>query len=168
MRTLKSIASQTPRAKYHGKVERIEVFYNGDIEDMSESLQAIAKAGDRDRVKRNKALEKEGVLTGRVDSSMRIDGNPLEIDHIAIKLYLTGLVPAAVGDKGVFGNQLKTIFGTIMDGVNSTANDDVPIDAVFGYKSIFNRIVLSPQLQGTTNVLLGLIGKETARAYYGE
>ena len=168
VRTLKSIASQTPRAKYHGKVERIEVFYNGDIEDMSESLQAIAKAGDKDRIKRNKALEKEGVLTGRVDSSMRIDGNPLDIDHIAIKLYLTGLVPAAVGDKGVFGNQLKTIFGTIMDGVNSTANDDVPIDAVFGYKSIFNRIVLSPQLQGTTNVLLGLIGKATAKAYYGE
>lgn len=55
-----------------------------------------------------------------------------------------------------------------MVGVNTTALDNIPIDAVFGYKSIFNRIVLSPELMGTTNVLLKLFGKETAKAYYGK
>ncbi len=168
VKTLKAIASQTPRAKYHGKVERIEVFYNGDIEDMSESLQVIAKRADSERVKRNKSLEREGTLTGRVDSSMRIEGKPLHVDCIAIKLYITGMVPAETGDKGVFGNQLKTIFGTILQGTMISHNDQLPVDAVFGYKSIFNRIVLSPELQGTTNVLLELFGKETAKVYFGE
>lgn len=168
VKTLRAIAAQTPRAKYHGKVERIEVFYNGDIEDMSESLQAITKKADADRVKRKKALKDKGTLTGRVDSSMRIEGKPLREDHLTIRLYITGMVPAETGDKGVFGNQLKTIFGTILQGTMKCDGDGQDIDAVFGYKSIFNRIVLSPELQGTTNVLLELFGKETAKAYFGE
>lgn len=59
---------------------------------------------------------------------------------------------------------MKTIFGRVMRGVNRTESGE-DIDALFGYQSINNRIVLSPELIGTTNVLLRLISKRVAAAY---
>lgn len=165
--TLRAVSAQTPRAKYIGKVERIEVFYNGDKEDMSESLRSIAGASDRFLSKLSKNLGKENSIDGRVDGSLRVEGNPLEIDTLVIRVYITGDVPAGVGDKGVFANQMKTIFGRVMSGVNKTESGE-DIDAIFGYRSISDRIVLSPELIGTTNTLLGFIGKQAVKIYRGE
>lgn len=164
--TLRAVSALTPKAKYNGTVEKIEVFYNGDKEDMSESLRALAGASDRYMGKLSKNMGNENIIDGRVDGSLRIDGNPLEMDTLAIKIYITGPVSAGVGDKGVFANQMKTIFGRVMSGVNETEAGE-PIDAIFGYRSIYNRIVLSPEIIGTTNTLLRVLSKHVAKVYRG-
>lgn len=48
-----------------------------------------------------------------------------------------------------------------------TAKNGIEIDAIFGAKSIFDRIVPSPFLIGTTTTLLGIIGKNTAKIFKG-
>lgn len=164
--TLKMLGAQTPQAKVAGLVERVEVFYHGDKEDMSESLQAIANAGDRDLIRRTKAAGKKG-YNGSVDASFRVEGDPLPLDTIAIRIYITSDVPMGVGDKGVFANQMKTVIGRVMEGENTTESG-VPIDGIFGYKSISDRIVLSPDIIGTTTTLLDVIGKKALEAYRGK
>ena len=42
-----NLAQQTPTAEYSSTVENIEVYYNGDLEDMSESLRDIAMLSDK-------------------------------------------------------------------------------------------------------------------------
>lgn len=163
--TLRILSANTPRAKYAGTVERIEVFYHGDIEDMSESLQALAIESDKELAKRQRALGKP-VVTGSVDGGVRFESDPLELDTLAIKIYITSPVSAGIGDKGVFGNQLKTVFARVMGGVNETETG-TPVDAIFGYQSISDRIVLSPEIMGTTNTLLRVISKRVAKAYRG-
>ena len=69
------------------------------------------------------------------------------------------------GDKIVFGNQLKSVLSRVMSGVNETKSGK-PIDAIFGYQSISNRIVQSAELIGTTNTLLKLISKEVVDIYH--
>ena len=161
--TLKNMSSQTPKAKTHGTIERIEVFYHGDKEDMHESIRSIANASDREMVRRNKELGKPAI-DGSVDEGFRVDGNPLLLDTVAIRFYITDDVPAGVGDKGVFGNQLKTVFGEVMqEDIVTEAGESV--DGVFGYKSVAARITLSPELIGTTATLMRLIGLEMAKAY---
>lgn len=164
--TLRVLANQTPRAKYAGTVEKVEVLYNGDKEDMSESLRTLANASDRFLGRVGRALGRETTITGQVDSALRVEGNPLEMDTLVIKVYITGTVAAGVGDKGVFGNQMKTIFGRIMSGENTT-EDGEKIGAIFGYQSISDRIVLSPEVIGTTTVLLDVIGKLFVDTYRG-
>lgn len=164
--TLRLLGAQTPTAKAHGTVERIEVFYHGDKEDMTESLQAIASSADRSLAQRSKSQGKR-VLNGSVDESFRVDGNPLMLDTMAIRIYITGDVAMGVGDKGVFGNQLKTVIGRVMDD-DTTTEDGTPIDAIFGYMSISARIVLSPEIIGTTTTLLDVIGKQAAKIYKGK
>lgn len=164
--TLKMLGNQTPTAKVAGVVERIEVFYHGDKEDMSESLRAIANASDRDMLRRTKAEGKKG-YTGSTDSSYRVDGTPLSLDAMAIVIYITNDVPMGVGDKGVFANQMKTVIGRVMEGENKTESG-TPIEAIFGYKSISDRIVLSPEIIGTTTTLLEKITEGALKAYRGK
>lgn len=164
--SLKMLSSNTPKSKMSGRVERIEVFYHGDTEDMSESLLSIAKTADKERKKRLKGLGKTAT-SGQVDGSTRIDKDPLDVDSAAIRIYITGNVGAGVGDKGVFGNQMKSVFSNVMSGINQTESGE-DLDALFSYMSISNRIVLSPEVMGTTNTLLRVMSKKVAERYFSK
>jgi hypothetical protein len=164
--TLRLISANTPRAKVKGVIEKIEVFYNGDIDELSPSLQELAQASDRERKRTARELGKT-YTPGRVDDSLRVDGNPLPPDNLVVRMYITSDMSAGVGDKGVFGNQLKTIHGRVMSGKNETESGQ-PIGAIFGYQSISDRIVYSPEIIGTTNTLLKIISKRMVAAYYGK
>lgn len=67
----------------------------------------------------------------------------------------------------MFGNQLKTIIGRVMTGENRTVGGE-DIDAIFGYVSISNRIVRSPEIIGTSNKLMQLITQKAIAAYRKE
>jgi hypothetical protein len=161
--TLRSLSSQAPQAKAKGVVERIEVYYHGDKEDMSESLRLLAGASDKELSKRNKSTGKP-IFTGSVSDNFRIDNEPLPLDTAAIQVYITTNVASGVGDKGVFGNQMKTVHGRVF-GDNVRTASGQKIDAIFGQKSIADRIVLSPELIGTTTTLLNVLAKRAVAAY---
>lgn len=162
--TLRMLSAQTPRAKVSGKVDKIEVFYRGDVEDMSESLQDIVKYYDKRRAAKVRELRQQTSSTGEVLDRVRIGGNSLEYDSVAIRVYITHTVPMGVGDKGVFANQMKTISGRTFQGRHETESG-LPYDAFFSNSSMFNRIVESPYIWGTTNSLL-LTGSKNAAAIY--
>lgn len=161
--TLQMFSNQTPTAKTKGILERIEIYYNGEKEDMSDSLRTLADASDRALASKLRSLGKN-TLTGQVDEGYRIDGNPLQIDQLVIKFFLTNDVSAGIGDKGVFANQMKTVFSEVMEYEMRTESGE-EIDAVFGQKSIDDRIVLSATTIGTTNTLLDIIGKKAVKIY---
>ena len=61
---------------------------------------------------------------------------------------------------------MKTVFSEVMESEMTTEDGQV-IDAVFGQKSIDARIVSSPPIIGTSNVLLKLIAQKAAALYRG-
>lgn len=97
LNTLRVLSSQTPTAKVSGIIERIEVYYHGDKEDMSPGLRVLADASDREIAQRNRAQGKPG-YTGAIDESFRVDGESLVLDSMAIRIYITSDVPAGIGD----------------------------------------------------------------------
>lgn len=163
--TLRVLGAQTPQAKIKGKVDRIEVFYNGELEDMSPSLRKIAAASDKRIAARNVSIGRKA-YTGSVGGEFRIGADPLMLDTACIRVYMSALVPAGVGDKGVFCNQMKTVFGRVFPD-NVRTESGLPIDAIFGAKSVDDRIVTSPDLIGTTTTLLMVGAKRIASAYRG-
>lgn len=163
--TLKVLSHQhLPHAKLRGVVERIEVYYNGDIEDMSETLQELTVASDKALAKRFRASGRP-VFSGSTSSNFRIDNEPLLMDTAVIRIYITADVAAGVGDKGVFGNQLKTVFGRVFDTIKTESGTQ--IDAIFGAKSVDDRIVTSPFTIGTATTLLNVIANKMVKAYRG-
>lgn len=161
--TLRVLSAQTPTAKAKGVLEHIEMRYHGDKEDMSESLRQLANTCDKELVRQQKAAGKKP-YTGKVDDSFRVEGDPLMLDTLVITFYITSEIPAGEGDKGVFGNQLKTVFGKVFTG-EVKSESGVEIDAIFGQKSVDDRIVNSPPAMGTTNTLLKVLAKRVVKAY---
>lgn len=163
--TLKALSAQTPRANVRGKVEKVEVFYHGDKEDMSESVRELCDLGDS-WLKKEAAAVGRKAYTGKVDGGFRIDNNPLGLDNVAVRIYITYVASSGIGDKVVFANQLKSCIGEVME-KPMTTEDGQEIDAVFGYRSLEARIVESPIIIGTTATLLLHIGRKAAEIYRG-
>lgn len=164
--TLISLGAHAPKADAIGTIERIEVFYHGDKEDMTPSLRKLADESDREAMRRQGAAGKKRFSGSVSDGSFRVNGEPLALDTACIRFYITSEVPAGVGDKGVFVNQMKTVFGEVMSYTLET-EEGKKIDAIFGQKSIDDRIVSSPARIGTTTALLIHIGKKAADIYFG-
>jgi len=165
LKALSKLSSQTPKSNYDGVVTKIEVLYNGDKNNMSEGLKKLADKSDRLLSKKLKSTGKD-ILTGKIDSDYRVNGSPLLENTAVIIIYLDVEDIAGVGDKGVFANQLKSVFGEVMD-YDMTTETGIKIDAVFGYRSIAARIVLSPIIIGTTITLLNVIAKKSIEIYKG-
>jgi len=163
---LKAIANLNPRAKHEGVIEKIEVLYSGDVEEMSDSLRQLVDKSDEE-LYRYRRMMKLSPASGNVDASYRCDGKPIGIDTVAIKVYITGPVGMGAGDKVVFAHQMKSIVGRIIT-TPITTEDGKPVDAIFGYQSIANRIARSPELLGTTNTLLLLATDDVVKTYFSD
>jgi hypothetical protein len=163
---LKRISSLAPKAKMEGTVDRIEVYYHGDKDDMSPTLKQLSNYSDK--ILKDKCISKgDPVITGQVDQGYSVSGKHLLVDTLEIKIYITRQTKAAIGDKGVFANQMKTVFGEVIDYPMHTQNGE-EIDAVFGFRSISARVVLSPLIIGTTTTLLKQIAKKAIDIYEGK
>lgn len=160
---LQRITNLNPKAKYHGLVERIEVIYTGDPNEMSDSIRALVDESDESRYRLAKQLGKTPV-DGTVPEGYRLDGVPMDKNQVGIIVYITSDVSMGEGDKVVFGHQMKSIVSRILLGKQET-EDGIPIDAVFSYDSMARRVVLSAELMGTTNSLLKHVSKLAIQAY---
>lgn len=159
--TLQKISNNAPLAKVRGIIDRMEVYYHGNKEDMSPSLRTLANQSDKLMAEEAKAMGKP-VITGAVTEEYRVAGTPLAMETAEIKVYITIETTAGVGDKGVFANQMKSVFGEVLDYEMKTESGEA-IDAVFGRRSIAARIVLSPDIIGTSTTLLKVIAKKQLR-----
>ena len=84
-------------AKVQGVVDRIEVIYHGEKEDMSDSLRKIADQSDRELSARMKAVGKKP-LTGGINEDLRVNEDSLAFESMAIRFYITTEVKAGLGD----------------------------------------------------------------------
>lgn len=169
--SLRRLSRSAPRSKYKGTVDKIEVVYFGDKDDMSESLAKVVGKADGQRAKLAKGLGRGQALTGRITSPARVDGNQLDLNQVAIRVFVTGTTAMGDGDKLVVGNQLKSVITGTIEGVCQTDTEifkgqgGVDIDTMFSYRSINARIVNSPILMGIGNLLLEALGREMSAAF---
>ena len=133
---------------------------------MSESILDLVNKSDKE-LKTKAISSNKPVYTGQVDGGFRIEGTPLDLDSIAIKIYITHSIGAGIGDKSVFSNQLKSVIGDVMPHALRSEDNRV-IDAQFGAKSLEARIVNSPFIIGTTASLLKRIAENAVKVYRGE
>lgn len=163
--TLEKIAQNTPKAKYPGRVSHIDLLYYGDPEtaEVSDTVRKLIKHYDAKQAALSKKTG-EDAESCRVDTQLRVDGRMLPLNHVALQIYIENTDDQGVGDKIVVSNQLKSVITRVMHGVNETLSGK-PIDCIFGYQSVANRIVQSAELLGTANTLLKLITKEVVDIY---
>lgn len=164
--TLQTLSTNAPAAKVTGVVDKIEVLYTGDMEDMAASLRKLAEKSDFDLHKYRKQM-RERTVDGRIEPGFRAGGTEVGMDTVVIKIYITGDIAMDVGDKLVVSSQMKSIVGRRLSGVQET-EDGVPFNCIFSYDGLVRRIVNSAESIGTTTTLLLHIGNLAVAAYEKE
>lgn len=163
--SLKDFTSNSPQAKANGVITEIEVYYTGQLEDMSETLQDIVEASNMRLYKLNKALKKPA-LDGRVDVGTRFSGTVLNMDMALIRIKILTSEEMDIGSKLVVCHQMKSVVGRKIVTRLETENGE-PIDVKFSNTSFSNRIVDSGNQVGTTSVLCVAATKAFIAAYRG-
>lgn len=137
-----------PSARVSGVIDKIEIRYRGETDDMSQSLQEIAHTLDRTTARDRRDHNKK-VITNKADESFRVDGNPLGKDQAVIIFYISSDVHAGTGDKFIIGNQMK---GTVSRVINEKLEDSYgrSIDIKMATAAYDNRMVDSIKLIGST------------------
>jgi len=156
---LKELKNSSPKSKYKGVVDDIEIFYNTDEEHgMSKTISKLIEESD-------KKLKSKYGYSGKVDSSYSIDGNKLTVGKIVIKIYLIVKENMGTGDKVIISNQLKSTIGNVLETSPVATGSNDEIDILFSLQSISARIVNSFTAIGTTSKVLELVGKEAIKLY---
>ncbi|MEM5877511.1 MAG: hypothetical protein QXF12_01400 [Candidatus Aenigmatarchaeota archaeon] len=161
---LESISNKSVKSKYEGVIESYEVKYNGELSDMSESLRRICTKLDQKLIDDTSGTEYEA-YSNKVDDDYRIGNINLPRNHLELKVNIRVELDQGVGDKGVFANQMKSVVSDVYHHDIYTESND-RIDALFSYKGILNRIVLSPILIGTTGRILDKINEKVVDIYF--
>jgi len=156
---LQNLKSSSPKAKVKGTINKITVYYNCELADMSRSVRKLVKSTDEQMV------VDEG-FTGKVNGSYSIMGKPLLDGFIEIKYYIETAEGMGIGDKAVLGNQLKFTVGEVFD-YDMTTTGGTQIDAVFSGLSLSARVVTSPYILGTTSRILESVTKGAIDIYFG-
>lgn len=157
---LQDFKGNSPKAKLKGVISKIVVYYNCELESMSKSLRAITEASD-------KRLLTDTGYTGKVSSSYSIGGKPLLPGSVEIKTYVDVIDTMGVGDKAILGNQLKFTVGEVFE-YDMIAGDGTKLDVIFSTKSVKARVVNSPDLIGTTSMLLEKLTDKVVEMYFGK
>lgn len=155
---LQNIKSVSPKAKDRGIVNKVVVYYNCEISDMSDSLKALVAESD-------KFLLSSVGYVGRVNSSYSIEGIPLKEGEVEIKVYLQVGDTMGIGDKAILANQLKFTVGAVYDHDVYTLGGK-EVEVMFSNKSLAARIVNSPFLIGTTSTVLDLLKDKAVDTYF--
>lgn len=162
----------SPKAKHHGRIERITCVYFGDKEAMHPRLREFVNKFDSYQAKQHK-LYGEGVAKScRISEPVRVDGNLLEFNNVAFQYYITDVTAMGDGDKLVVANQLKSVITGVIDGVYETATEVFPGkgplqgDVDFSYRAVQARIVNSPILMGIGALCQEQAGYDIADAYF--
>jgi len=163
---LQNLASLAPKAKVKGVVDKYEIRYNGELSDMSPSLRKLASYLDKELYEESKGTDVENSV-GKVSSEYRVSGKNLNLDTLELKVYIRVRLTQAIGDKGVFANQMKSVISDVYTNTIMSEGGE-RIDAVFSYRGMLNRIVTSPIMIGTTNRLLKHVSKQVADIYFGK
>lgn len=164
---LRSIAASNPKSEKYGTVSKIEVLFNGDPVELSDSLTAIVKSDNSNRVRNNKQFGNRIPKTGRINSVIHIGGKKLLPGNLVVKIYIDSTVIMGTGDKVVFGNGLKSTISKVPVDEMIAEDGTTVVDAVFGDQSVNDRIVMSPYISGVMNNILGEMSKEMSNIYKG-
>lgn len=157
---IQELKTSSPKSKLKGTITRIEVRYNCELNDMSDTLKKLAIASDKE-------FKLDTGFTGKVNSSYSINGIPLKEDEVEIKMYITVDEGMGMGDKAIFGNQLKFTVGEVFD-YDIHGEDGIEVDALFSSRSVAARIVNSPALIGTTSMILEKVTEKAIEMYFGK
>jgi hypothetical protein len=160
--SLDYFSAASPKAKYDGKIVRIEAFYMGDKTEATPELLKVINEADKARAKRSQSEDISP--TGEYRKPTFIQKQQLNKNSVIILVYILHEEVTVAGDKVANANSLKTVPGKIYE-TRYTLPDGTPIDSDSSYKGLKARITPGAELLGLMGLFVRQVGLNAAKAY---
>jgi len=170
--TIKRLNRRTPKAKYTGKVVKIEAFYKDTTKDMSDSLRKlvthVSKSANTDAkfakgtVNEQKFWPTVGIAGDRVG---QVD---FDTDTVVLRFSVQQTLDCNGGDKVVFGGALKSVCAKVDENPITTEDGKIEVDALMSATSVHNRMVVSTLIVGATTRILETMEQEILNLYFND
>lgn len=157
------------KSKHKGELMKFRLYYTGDKNEFHESIVKLINSYDRKNasiyrsVKQSKTAS-EHLTISQVKPGTRIKNIVLNENEVLLIFYISENIEQSVGDKVVLDSSLKSVIGKIYDKIESKSG--IKIDMMFGAKSIFNRIILSPIKSGILERILETVEDNAVNMYF--
>jgi hypothetical protein len=155
------------KADHPGIISDIQVFYTSD--EMTDSIKKFITTVTKNTRKRERltkdAENAKNYSTQLVPVDTKIKGITVSEQDVLIVYYITTDTNTSLGDKVVLDSSLKSVAADITNSTLET-EDGEKIDIIFGGKSIFNRIILSPLRVGILDNILEKAERNITDLYF--
>ncbi|QXN67858.1 hypothetical protein FPHOBKDP_00104 [Listeria phage LPJP1] len=164
---IQEISNKVVKSKYTGVVQKINIYYNREIDEFSSSLQKLIKAYISKYEKKNKIISdymKDSDIDISYDMNIpsitkmdsdKIKGN--DVDGLLIEFYIEYEDNLSTGDKVTYYTALKTVISDVFpEGEEPFAESDPEehIEAVLSPLSVISRMTQDVYLTLYTNKAL--------------
>jgi len=175
---IEKMSYHAPKANGTGEITKIELYWTGEPEDMSDSVRKLVNAYTKHKKEYLKYEEEEtgeknkkGELETKKVTAVYGKVNGTDVDEnngLIIEFYITHVLPYGPGDKLSFYPAIKSVTPQVVPESLCPYAEDGKIDAVMGFVSLSNRQVNSPYFIGTAGKLLMDMSKRIAAEYLGK
>jgi len=155
----------SPKAKYSGRVEKMEVFYYGDTEGATDELKRAIRKSDSKR--KTLAKYKDIHPTGEYKDQTYIHKQLMTENSAVIVVYIMNEELWGAGDKRAFANSLKTVPGKVY-ATEYKLLDGTPIDDDFSFKGQQARMTPGAEKLGVLGMNIRQIGLNGEKLSRGE
>lgn len=164
---IQDLTNKVLKSKYTGKVTKINIYFNHELEEYSPSIQAVLKpyiAKNKKKADKIEALKKdlEGELPINLDigSIHKTDQTKMggtEFDGLLIDIFVEYEDELGVGDKISFNTALKTVVSDVFpkgEEPYSEFRPDEPVEAFLSPLSVVSRMTTDYFSLALTNKVL--------------
>ncbi|MGL4949705.1 MAG: hypothetical protein ACRC5M_04925 [Anaeroplasmataceae bacterium] len=167
-----------PKANATGVISKIDVYWTGELEDMSDSVRKFVSAYIK---KKKEKIKYEETNTGKeslanleikkvvANYGGKVNGKDIDENNgVIIEYLITHTLPYGPGDKLSFYPAIKSITAQVVPSHLCPYAEDGNIDAVMGLVSLSARQVNSPYFLGAAGKILLDMSKRIASDYLGK
>ena len=173
---IQDMSKNTMACKYTGKIVKINIYYNDDIENYSESIQKILKAYVAKGNQKKKIIQSikgkgiEGMGYPIVDKqdSEKIKGTDVPFGSVMFEFFIEHENLLGIGDKITYWTALKSIISDIIPKGQepfSSYRTDESVDAILSPLSIVSRMTVDIYADGMGNKALIELKRKALEIY---
>lgn len=169
---LEKLNRNSPKAKYTGKIVKVDCYYGCDLTEMHPSMAGMIRKYIRERNQEaNYAKDSKSTYDflsiKPLPIGSKFKGRMINKDTVILQYYIQESIESGIGDKIVIDSSLKTVTSSVMDIPPVGVSSSRPIDVIFSATSISNRIVNSPIIEGIAETVLEKLEDDVLKMYFG-
>ena len=168
---LAKLNRQTPKAKFTGKIVRIEAYFKCPISEMAPGLKGIVLQIAKEKLAKSKAAAGSSNAEDynpdiQVKYTDRIGTTDLDNDTVILRYFIQQDMGMDMGSKIEFHSSLKSVTALILPNDIEVEDHSIKVHGCYSQIGVCNRIINSPTICGIAGRVIEQVEQQILDYYF--